>query len=119
MTTMRVEKHEMEKARWAKYIKEKNDSGLTVKEWCSRNGIPSSKYYYWLRVVREESLIKAGTLTVSGRTQFAEVKPIKEEYRPEPRGICAVLNVNGNEIEILNGADPNTLDDIIRIIKGI
>ena len=56
---------------------------------------------------------------MSRGTQFAEVKPIEDEYRPEPRGICAVLNVNGNEIEILNGADPNTLDAVIRIVKGI
>ena len=76
MTNMKTEKHEMEKARWAKYIKERNESGITVKEWCSRNGISISKCYHWLRVVRDESLIKAGALAISGQTQFAEIKPM-------------------------------------------
>lgn len=29
---------------------------------------------------------------------------------------CAILRSNGNEIEILNGADPNTLGVILNII---
>ena len=32
-----------------------------------QNNISHGKYYYWQRVIREEALIKAGTLAVTGK----------------------------------------------------
>ena len=44
------------------------------------------KFYYWQRVIREEALIKAGTLAVTGQTQFIEVKPSKAEFKSNNQG---------------------------------
>lgn len=74
------------------------------------------KFYYWQRVIREEALIKAGTLAVTGQTQFIEVKPSMAELKSNNQGTCAILRSNGNEIEVLNGADQNTLALIINLI---
>ena len=90
-------------------IKEQSESGLSIREWCRGNNISHGKFYYWQRVIREEALIKAGTLAVTGQTQFVEVKPNITEFKPNNQGTCAILGSNGNEIEVLNGADPNTL----------
>ena len=38
---------------WAQIIRERQESGLTNKEFCAQRGIPEKKYYYWLRRVRE------------------------------------------------------------------
>lgn len=38
---------------WAQIIRERQESGLTNKEFCVQRGIPEKKYYYWLRRVRE------------------------------------------------------------------
>lgn len=38
---------------WAQIIRERQESGLTNKEFCTQRGIPEKKYYYWLRRVRE------------------------------------------------------------------
>ena len=70
----------------------------------------------WQRIIREEALIKAGTLAVTGQTQFVEVKPSLTEVESNNQGTCAILRSNGNEIEILNGADANTLGIVLDLI---
>lgn len=121
---MKASKHEILKAQWQKMIKDQSESDLSIREWCRGNNISHGKFYYWQRVIREEALIKAGTLAVTGQTQFAkikpsEIKPIKQSAdipKINHQAICAVLRSNGNEIEILNGADPNTLEAILEIL---
>lgn len=120
---MKTSKHEILKAQWQKIIKDQSESNLSIREWCRGNNFSHGKFYYWQRVIREEALIKAGTLAVTGQTQFAEIKPCEiKPIRPSAgiteinQGTCAVLRSNGNEIEILNGADPNTLEAILKIL---
>lgn len=106
----------MLKAQWQKMIKDQSESGLSIKEWCRENNISHGKFYYWQRVIREEALIKAGTLAVTGQAQFIEVKPSMAEFKSNNQGTCAILRSNGNEIEILNGADPNTLGAVLNLM---
>ena len=39
-------KNEVKLKHWAKMVKSRNESGLTVTEWCSQNGINPKTYYY-------------------------------------------------------------------------
>jgi transposase-like protein len=113
---MKTSKHEIHKAKWQQIIKEQNESDLSIREWCRENDISHGKFYYWQRVIREETLIKAGTLAVTGQAQFVEVKPSMAELKSNNQGTCAILRLNGNEIEILNGADPNTLGIVLNLM---
>lgn len=117
MTTMKTSRHEILKAKWTEIIKSHNGSRLSIRQWCEENKISKTKFYYWQRVIREESLIQAGTLTLTGQAQFVEIKPnVVDNPKSTHGGICAVLRSNGNEIEILNGANPNTLEAILKIL---
>ena len=52
-------KHEVMQIRaasWAAMIKQRNDSGLTIREWCAANGIQESVYYYRLNRLRKMAL---------------------------------------------------------------
>ena len=116
---MKASKHEILKSHWQELIKEQSQSGLSIREWCRRNNMSHGKFYYWQRIIREEALIKAGTLAVTSQTHFVEVKPtiaIESKPKVSNQGTCAILRSNGNEIEIINGADPNTLELILNFI---
>lgn len=41
---------------WSEVIREKQESGLTNREFCARQGISEKTYYYWLRKVRAAAL---------------------------------------------------------------
>ena len=43
-------------ASWTAMIKQRNDSGLTVKEWCTANAIQESVYYYRLNRLSKMAL---------------------------------------------------------------
>ena len=38
---------------WIPVIQQAIQSGMSHKEWCTQNGIPIRKYYYWQKVVRQ------------------------------------------------------------------
>ena len=48
-------------ASWTAMIKQRNDSGLTIKEWCTANGIQESVYYYRLNRLRKMAWIACET----------------------------------------------------------
>ena len=37
---------------WKGNIRERQESGLTVKEYCAQHAITEKRYYYWLRKLR-------------------------------------------------------------------
>ena len=41
---------------WASIIKARQDSGQTIKDWCSENDVSINAYYYWLRRLRKAAL---------------------------------------------------------------
>lgn len=43
----------MKLAQWAEMIRQRNESGLTVTDWCKENGINLKTYYYRLKRMRQ------------------------------------------------------------------
>ena len=57
---------------WAALIKARQESGQTVKEWCSNNNVNINAYYYWLRKLRKVAIELSGDPAIS-HTEFAKV----------------------------------------------
>ena len=49
VTDLKTQMHMQE---WAKLVEARQDSGLTIKEWCQQNNLPESRYYYYLKKLR-------------------------------------------------------------------
>ena len=41
---------------WKTIIQDRNNTNLTVDEYCKQNGLSLNSYFYWLRIIREEVL---------------------------------------------------------------
>jgi len=48
-----VTKAEQRRQEWEKRIAEYRASGMSVKEWCSANGVKPDRLWYWLRRTRQ------------------------------------------------------------------
>ena len=46
-------KKEVKLAQWAEMVRSRNESGLTVTDWCKENGINLKTYYYRLKRMRQ------------------------------------------------------------------
>lgn len=115
---MRKVQHEAMVEDWKKIIIECRNSGQPVNQWCKLNNIKENRYYYWLNVIRNETMVqkqsKAKSLAV-----FAEIK------EPEPNNqvsvkfneVCAVIRLAGLEVEIYNGASQVAISSIVKTLK--
>ena len=85
---------------------------MNVEEWCAKNGIIKSNYYYRLRRVRKACL----NAVKPTESSFIEL-PIPKEETIQPcvadeksSGVSAVIRVNsGLSFEILDSATPEFL----------
>lgn len=58
-TTITTVKRELRLQEWSAQIEAQQTSGLTVRQWCSQNGIKPNTYYNRLKRVREQFLDSA------------------------------------------------------------
>lgn len=117
--TMRSAKHEIQKTKWKIRISEQRESGQAISTWCKENGISEGQYYYWLKIVREESLIQAGTLAVTQSNRFVELMPKNFKSDIQRNSLCAKLTTDtGYQMDIYNGADEQTLGLLLRIMTS-
>jgi len=81
------------------------------------NQVSAPSFFYWSKVIRQDSLVKAGTMAVTGQAFFTEITSDEGRHQPPSQsGICAVIRSHGNEVEIHNGADLTTLQSILGLI---
>jgi transposase-like protein len=64
MALMKSTHHAIQKEKWQTMIQERTESGLSIKAWCANNQVSEASYYYWLKTIREDALVRAGTLNI-------------------------------------------------------
>ena len=70
---------------WAGIMRERAGSGLSIKAYCEREGMPPNRYFYWQRKLREAAVNELSSPEASalpapvGWTQVEETKPPKAE----------------------------------------
>lgn len=87
--------HQQKAVQWGERIALCRSSGLTVRQWCSENGISAGSYYKWQRRLYQ--------MTAGDGPQFIEVTPHQPARDP-----AAVIHIRNTEVEILPGIDVNT-----------
>ena len=103
-TGLRELNHQQKVAQWGERIASCRSSGLTVRRWCSENGISAGSYYKWQRRLYQ--------MAAGDGPQFVEVT----SHRPASDSV-AVIHIRDTEVEILPGIDVNTLETICRVLK--
>ena len=125
MATIKEVKTELRHREWAEQIQECQNSGQTVKEWCSKNGISPSTYYNRLRAVREEMLSRQPKLheivPVSVSTELADNNAVLSEKSSFSDKLKStekiIIRKNSIEIEIPCDADEHIITAMLRGLK--
>ena len=74
---------------WAEIMRNRTESGLSVREFCKREGYHENIYFYWQRKLREtvcDQLQVADSHTSKVPTGFTEVKMSKSLIKPSSSG---------------------------------
>lgn len=94
---------------WAGIIKARNESGLTVKEYCSQNGLSKGAYFYWLRKLRTAALEPAGD-------RFVELQTPVQEAEGESSASAGSVTVELGNAR-LHVTDPSARDTLTMILE--
>lgn len=89
-------KRQLNLSRWSDIIKERSNSGLSVADYCRRNGVSCNAYYYWQRIIRQTLLDRAAATP----TNFVEISIPKEAVQPVPVR-TAMLPDTGHFLELI------------------
>ena len=103
---------EVRLAQWSQIIQERAASGLSIEQFCKQNGVARNRYFYWQRKLREataQQLAQPQALVPSG---WATV----QEAASEQNG-SIILRVNGVEVEVCQGFDPELLAKVCRALS--
>ena len=106
---------------WVELIKERNASGMTIKEWCAFKGLTENQYFYWLRKVRQkacEAIEDHADMIRPLRNEepvFVEINVLPEPTSPE-RLSGILIHVNGAQIHIGNDVGIKRIRTIMEVI---
>jgi len=90
-------------AYWTDAVTRCRSSGLSVKAWCSQEGICEKTYYYWQRKIYNAAC---------QQTEFVEMP-----CASVTSAVVAEVSINGITAGIRNGADTATLQNLMAAMK--
>ncbi len=95
---------------WAQIMRERKESGRSIRVWCRENNIKEKTFYYWQRRLREaacEGLIEAQSLSGQSLTapRFAEVKLAAAASPVAPPESTRELRVEVGSLQIIAGSE--------------
>ena len=111
--------YEMRLAHWTELVREKNNSGMTVKEWCAANNIGEKKYFYWQRRVRKAVAKNLSLPAPPGNNQES---PFVEIPLPAPAGADSadiILRMDNCILEIHNSTSEALLNMLLKAVAHV
>ena len=111
-------KKEVRRKEWAEQVRECQNSGLSVREWCQQNGINVYTYYRRLRKLRNELLDQAEEchpivpISISSEISKNSTKQVAAE--PDSK---IMMRKDGIEIELPESISEETILMLLRGLK--
>lgn len=97
-------------SQWAQIIHARNESGLTVRDYCDQNGLSENAYFYWLRKIRASAIEASGG-------QFAELKVPAEPITTDIGTAGVTIEMSGAKIHVGNAGCRSTLAMVLEVLK--
>jgi len=113
----RMVAHEMRLGHWANILRERRESGLSIRRWCRENGCNEKTYYYWQRKLREvtcDELTRRQEAAMVNVPSFAEVSHAKEALQ------SGMITIRLGEIvvEISGDTAPEIVETVLRTLRS-
>ena len=107
----RMVTNQVRMTKWSEIIKDRCESGLTIKEYCAEHGISRDAYFYWLRKIRESAVAAASE-------QFAELLPPAEPPIAEGSEAGVTIELNGAKIRVEDACCRSTLAMVLEVLRN-
>lgn len=109
----------LRKEHWKSLIKEREESGLSIVNWCNERNINPSTYHYWLKRIRQEQCDKAlakGIINPNGDIVELPIHQ-KNTYETPNEATAIRFTMGQTTISITNDISPELLSMMLELIK--
>lgn len=101
---------------WAKVIREATRSGTSIREYCAKQKIKESQFYWWQRKLRDQRADRARRRkSGKGGEAGATFALVSDEPGQLDAGIELVLS-DGRRVRISRGVDEETLRTVLSAV---
>ena len=104
---------------FTRIIERQKESGLSVKAFCSNEGLTPSTFYYWQRKIRNEAGVNR-FIPLVVKSHLSRVNTISpEEAVQQPHGDDAVFEIiyrNGSKLRIKHDLDLDRLRALLSVL---
>lgn len=107
---------------WKTIIQDRNNTNLTVDEYCKQNGLSRHSYFYWLRIIREEALNQPTasgfvelSLSADNNSELPMISALPVE-KAQPSQLT--LSFNGITIQVTASTSPELLAKTIGVLRN-
>ena len=105
---------------WSGIMRDRKESGMSIRRWCRENGVSEKTYYYWQRKLREnvcekleqETRTSASLVPAAptfAQVQLAEATPLAGQIR---------IRLGETEVEIEGNASPEVVERVLRVLRS-
>ncbi|MDO4178165.1 MAG: hypothetical protein Q4D21_03150 [Phascolarctobacterium sp.] len=96
---------------WATRIKECRNSNMTVRGWCSEQGISTHTFYYWQKKIF--NIVSAQR----HETEFAEIPLVPSPVSLPSQDVLAKVRVNEFEVVVPSASNIEELAKLFAVLK--
>lgn len=101
---------------WEQRIKERVQNGMTIGEWCEKNGVSTHRYKYWNQRVRKSQ--KTGE-----ETTFADITPIISSVDTASQNPVVTSDFqiffNSFQVRVPFNFNPNSLAELMKVLREL
>ena len=104
---------------WSAMVREREDSGLSVKAFCKQAGIAPKTYYYQLRRLREAAIKQTQLGAVQPKTSQLELVQYTQPtgYVAEPTPQSIVIRTSSTTVEIPVNTNPGVVAAAVSFLR--
>ena len=103
---------------WAQVMKERADSGISIRKYCKNAGIHENTYFYWQRKLREAACSELAAITETKKKAivpkgWAEIHESDETVQTQ----MLTIEVDGCRIIVSADTDTSLLAKVCKALK--
>lgn len=105
---------------WSEIFQIRKSSGLTIAEYCRENSIQPSKYYYWLKRVRQAACDQLSVPMSKPANPIVPVtfeEPVASLENSSCSDYVMRITMNGISMEFTNYATPRLIESALQVLS--
>ena len=93
-------------------------SGLSVKRWCSENGVTPKTYYSWQKKVFSFMVEQQKLQMEAEKPESCFVELPAQQMQQSPGDLAASIQIGSASVNLYSGVDPKMIQAIMQMLKS-